>query len=226
MSWASYWSILRRRWVIVLVIIVLDVAASGYLYRKAHVSAGYQSCLTLYVGDLGAPSTIIAPGSNALDTQSQALAGETAANFFGDDIVDVAQTRSVAAFVARHAGPKLSPSTFDGAISGSRLDRTVNLCVTNASASLAQKAGQALATALTTDRKLFFGPMATRIYAGVVSSPQTSPAPTSHAVLSLLLRVFLGVLVALGVAFLWDALDPAVRDRTDLERALGAPVLA
>jgi capsular polysaccharide biosynthesis protein len=68
--------------------------------------------------------------------------------------------------------------------------------------------------------------MAKRVYTRVISPASVGPAPTSHATLTLLLRLVLGVLVALGAAFLWDALDPHVRNRADVERALRVPVLS
>ncbi|HZU13106.1 MAG TPA: hypothetical protein VFB58_09725 [Chloroflexota bacterium] len=228
MDWMSYLAILRRRWVIIAAILVLDLAATGYLYHKAQRSAGYQSCLELYVGDAGAASYIIAPGTNLMDTQSQALAGETAANFFADDVVDVSGSRSVSSYIQtdmQHGSALVSgPIAFS--ISGSRVDRTVNLCVNDADASQAGVAAAYLARAMTTDRKLFFGPVAKRIYTNVIGAPVTSPVPSGHAALTALLRLVLGLLVALGVGFVWDALDPTVRDRADAERALGVPVIS
>lgn len=221
MAWSSYWRVLRRRWWIVAAILLIDLVASLYLYRKADVSAGFQSCMTLYVADMSAPSLIAAP-SDTLDTAGQALAGETAANFFADDILDVSQSRSVASYVARRV-PGSTAGSFS--VGGSRKDRTVNLCISDASAAAASSAGSALARAMTTDRKLFVGPMAKRIYTRVISAPLMGPAPTSHALLSLLLRLALGVIVALGAAFLVDALDPSVRNEEDVERALGVPAI-
>lgn len=227
MSFSTYWNILRRRWWIVAIIVLVDVLASGYLYRKAHAAAGYQSCATLYVADIGAPSLLYAPGST-LDVASQALAGETAANFFADDIVDIAQSRSVLSYIQARVSPvggSGSASTYSGSVTGSRLDRTVNLCITGSSSALALRAGHAMTKAMTTDRKLFLGPMVKRIYTGVVSPPDVERVPSGHDLLTFLLRVILGVLVALGVAFLWDALDPAVRDARDAEETLRVPVL-
>jgi capsular polysaccharide biosynthesis protein len=224
-GWGSYWRILRRRWWIVALILVLDVFASGYLYRKASHSAGYQSCMTLYVADLSAPSLIAAP-SDTLDTAGQALAGETAANFFADDILDVSQSSSVAAYVSRRvASSEGAHRSFLGSVSGSRKDRTVNLCISDPAASVAGAAGSALAHAMTADRKLFVGPMAKRIYTRVISSPTTSAVPATHSLLSLAARLLLGLIVALGVALLWDALDPGTRDADDVERALRVPVV-
>jgi capsular polysaccharide biosynthesis protein len=212
------------------VILLLDAGISGYLYRKSTNSAGSQACLTLYVADVSAPSLISSAGAN-LSTTAQLLAGETAANFFGDDLLDVAQSRSMARYVSRAlASQRLSSSTFsdiNGTISGSRQDRTVNLCVTNPDARTAQAAAGALGTAMTVARGRFIGTrMAQRTYVRVISDPTVGPASTSSSRLNFALRFFLGVLVALGAALLWDALDPHVRDAADAESALGAPVLA
>jgi capsular polysaccharide biosynthesis protein len=228
----EYWNIIRRRWWIVVLIVALDLVVSGYLYRKADKSAGYQACLTLYVADVSAPSTISAP-QTTLETAGQLLAGETAANFFADDILDVAQSTSVADFMKRRAlasgraeGSDLA-SGFAGTVSGSRKDRTVGLCVSKPVGSTALAGGEALATAMTTERFRFIGKqMAKRTFVQVISAPQVGPAPRSHALLNFLLRVALGLLVALGLAYLWDAVDPTVRNVRDAEAALGVPVLS
>ncbi len=232
MSFLEYWAILRRRWVLIAAIVVLDVLLSGFSYRKANQASGYQSCLTVYVADLSAPSIVAA--SSSLETTAELLAGESAANFFADDLLDVAQSRSVAAYISDDIAPRaligLPNSTFDainGSVSGSRLDRTVNLCVTNPTRATAAAAATALGIAVTSARAQFVGTkMAKRTFVKIISPPSTGPAPKSKKLLTLAVQVVLGLFVALGLALLWDALDPRVRDRRDLESVLGLPVLA
>jgi capsular polysaccharide biosynthesis protein len=229
-EWKVYFGILQRRWPVVLAILLLNTALSGYLFRKSTHAAGYQSCLTLYVADVSSPSLIAAAGTN-LQTTAQLLAGETAANFFADDLLDIAQSRSVSRYVAAEIGPKRLPSSafadINGSVSGSRLDRTVNLCVTNPDAGTAQVVAGALGIAMTSARAQFIGPsMARRTFVREISDPTVGAAPTSSGRLTLALRLLLGLFAALGLALLWDAVDPNVRDAADAETALGAPVLA
>ena len=229
MSFLEYWAILRRRWVLIAAIVVLDVLLSGFSYRRANQASGYQSCLTVYVADLSAPSIVAA--SSSLETAAELLAGESAANFFADDLLDVAQSRSVAAYVSDQIALRgLSNSSFNavnGSIGGARQDRTVNLCITNPTKATAAAAAAALGRAVTSARSQFVGAkMATRTFVKIISSPNTGPAPKSKKLLTLALQVVLGLFVALGLALLWDALDPRVRDRRDLESVLGLPVLA
>jgi capsular polysaccharide biosynthesis protein len=68
--------------------------------------------------------------------------------------------------------------------------------------------------------------MAHRTFVKQISAPGVGRTSASHDLLNLALRIILGVLVALGIAFLWDALDPAARDVRDVEASLGVPVLA
>lgn len=235
MSFLDYWAILRRRWVLIVVILLLDVLLSGFTYRRANQSAGYESCLTVYVADLSAPSIVAA--SSSLENAAELLAGESAANFFADDLLDVAQSRSVATYISNRINPVVSRSlvalpnaSFDsinGSVSGSRLDRTVNLCVTNPMRVTAAAAAAALGTAVTSARAQFVGTkVAARTFVKLISPPNTTTAPKSKKLLTLALQLVLGLFVALGLALLWDALDPRVRDRADLERTLGLPVLA
>ena len=230
MEWTAYWAILRRRWLIVAALLVLDLLAGVYLFARSNRHVGYNGCITVYVADVSSPSMIYAPPTT-LQTAGQLLSGETAANFFGDDILDVARSSDVASFVSRQIAPRHLPSSsqadINGAVSGSRLDRTVNLCVNNPNSATAMAASQALGTALTTRRASFIGrQMASRTYVRVISPASVARAPTSRNLVNLALRLILGLLVALGVGLLWDALDPHVRDSNDVEGAIGAPVLA
>lgn len=229
MGFLDYWAIVRRRWLLILAVIVLDLLLSGFLYQRANRAAGYQSCLTVYVADTSAPSVVAA--SSDLQQSAELLAGESAANFFADDLLDIAQSRSVASYVHTKLAPRHLPnSSFDqinGSVSGGRQDRTVNLCVTNPSSITAGASAASLGQAVTADRAKFVGRwMAKRTFVNEISPPSTSLAPTSKHLLTLLLQLILGVFVALAIALLWDALDPRVRDRRDLEHTLGLPVLA
>ncbi len=216
MAWEDYWGILRRRWWIVALVLVLDILVSGYSFVKSYRHVGYQSCLMLYVADVGAPSLIAAP-SDTLDTAGQLLAGETAANFYADDILDVSQSGTVASFVSARIAHLHLPSTApaDIVVSGSRKDRTVNLCVSNPNSASALAAGQALGYAMTTARSRFMGPVAKRTYVHIITLPTVGAAPAGTHLVSLALRLILGVIVALGLALLWDALAPARRPRLD-----------
>lgn len=226
MTVAHYVGILKRRRYILAVIILLNAVASGYLFLKAHRHVGFQACTTLLVQDASAPGITL-----GTTQQDQLLSGEVAANFFADDVLDVAQTRGVAAYVSHilvHLRlPNTSATDISGNVTGARKDRTVDLCVTNPESASALAISGALGRTLTTQRERFFGrSMAQRTYVSVASPPSVGPAPAGRALLSFLLRLSLGVLAAVAVAFLWDVLDPRVRDDDDVVRALGVPILA
>ncbi|MGI8826079.1 MAG: hypothetical protein ACR2JC_10620 [Chloroflexota bacterium] len=226
LTWSQYWRIFVRRWPIVAAILLLTILAGGYQFLKARRHVGYQACLTLYVSDVSSPSLTVG-ASGATDVL---LAGETAANFFADDILDVSQSQRVARYLSgtlRKAGlPSTSEGDINGAIGGSRRDRTVNLCVTNPNQASALAVAKNLGVAMERRRSQFIGPkLARRTYVHVVSDASVGPAPSSKALTNFLLRIVLGALVALGAALLWDALDPNVRDEEDVSHALGAPVI-
>lgn len=223
MDWRSYWSILRRRWALVAIVVALDLVVSGYLFLRSYRHLGYEACTTLYVADVSAPST-------TLETTDQLLAGETAANFFADDILDVAQSGVVASYVSRrlagHHLPSSAEGDISGAVSGSRRDRTLGLCVSNPSSATAVAASQQLGRAMSIDRGRFIGAkMAKRTFVRVISPPSVSRVSGRSQLQNFGLRVFLGLLVAVGLALVWDALDPRVRDARDVEQALHVPVL-
>jgi capsular polysaccharide biosynthesis protein len=210
-SWGPYGDVLRRRWPLIAAVLLLDVLVSGYLFVKSYRQVGYQGCVTLFVADSSAPSLISAPQS-ALESTGQLLAGETAANFFADDELDVARSSLVASYVSSHLPGGLPSSTtadLTGAVSGSRLDRTVNLCVSNPSAATALAAAHELGKAMSTQRAAFVGKgLAARTFVKVISPATVSRAPASNHLLNLALRLILGLVVAVGLALLWEAVDP------------------
>jgi len=229
LAWSNYAAILRRRWLVVLVVVILDLLVSGILYTRSAKHAGFQACQTLYVADVSAPSIVSAPDAT-LQAEGQLLSGESAANFFADDVLDVSQSRNVALFASHRLARLHLPSTATGdivgSVTGSRRDRTVDICVSNPNEASSLAIASVIGRAMTRDRALFMGTsIARRTFVMTVSTPAAAPAPASSSRLSLALRVFLGLLVALGFALMWDAVDPRVRDRRDVEQALGAPVL-
>jgi len=229
LAWSNYIAILRRRWLVVLIIVILDLLVSGALYARSAKSAGFQACQTLYVADVSAPSIVSAPDAT-LQGEGQLLSGESAANFFADDVLDVSQSRNVALFASQRLARLHLVSAGIGAImgnvTGSRRDRTVDICVNNPNETSSLAIASVIGWAMTRDRALFMGKsIAHRTFVTTVSTPTAAPAPVSSGRLSLALRVFLGLLIALGFALLWDAVDPRVRDRRDVEQALGVPVL-
>lgn len=228
MEWSAYLGILRRRWYVVTAIVLLDILASTALYERGRHSAGFQACTSLYVADVSAPSLIAAP-QTTLETAGQLLAGETAANFFGDDVLDVAESERVAAYVSNRLGgrglPSSSLSSLDGSISGSRHDRTVAICVSNPSSATALAAATVVGSAMTSGRGRFLGTaMARRTYVAMIANPSVAAVPSTTSRLRLGLQFVLGLMLAAGIALLWDAADPTVRDRRDLERLLEVPV--
>lgn len=230
MTWEEYGAVVRRRWWILASIIAIAVLVSGYLYRRDTRNLGYQACSTLYVADVSSPSLVSAPPTT-LAAEGQLLAGETAANFFGDDIVDIAQSQHVAAFAARQLQGRHLPSTsladVNGSISGSRRDRTLSLCANNPNPTSATAVAAEVASAMTVHRSLFVGRnMARRTYVGVVSNPAVAPVSAGHARTNLLLRIVLGIVLAGALALLVEALDPRVVSRAQVEAALTVPVVA
>lgn len=227
MSWGSYWGIVRRRWMLIVAVLVLDVLAAGFVYSRSSRHVGYQACSTLYVADASSPS-LVAAASSSVQT-AELLAGETAANFFADDILDVAQSKQVARYVSATLRSRNLPSTaegdVEGAVSGARRDRTVDLCVANPEAASALAVAQVVDRAMTTSRARFVGKqMAHRTFVSTISAASVAPASSSSLKRDLSLRLVLGFLVAIGLALAWDALDPTVRDERDIEQAMGAPV--
>jgi Mrp family chromosome partitioning ATPase/capsular polysaccharide biosynthesis protein len=61
-----------------------------------------------------------------------------------------------------------------------------------------------------------------QVVTSAVEGAQVAPTPKRNAILGLAIGLFIG----LAAAFLWESLDRRVRDESEIERALGIPLLA
>jgi capsular polysaccharide biosynthesis protein len=213
-----YWfAVLRRRWPILAVIIILVALASGLVAIRSYRHHHYVASVGFFV------TTVSLPTGNPQTS-------ETAANLLGDDLLDIAHSSAVAhdisRYLASHHLASITAGAVQGAIGGSRTHRTVTVTATSGDAHTALAIARGIALALTTWRSRYMGKaLAQRSSVTIINQPSVSPASTSRLLLDFAFRAFLGVIVALGVAFAWDFLDDTVHNEDELERWLGAPVL-
>lgn len=69
-------------------------------------------------------------------------------------------------------------------------------------------------------------PSAPRIKADVFAAPNVQRTHFSKSLIDLGLKIVLGLIAGVVLAYLWEYLDPTMQDEADVQRWLGAPALA
>lgn len=244
MELRQYWNVIwRRRW-LVLVIVAAVIILSAYMLLTAKRS--YQGTLRFIVrqeAEVTRPNYVIF----TFDRYYNWFSSE----FLVDDYTQIATSdafaNSVLATVQqdRAAGKlnywnvqklsaevdSLSAARIKSGIESDRKQRELRVVVSSTSKELTKAIADAAAAVLT-DAKL--KPISGNYDMGADKaafslidgvSLDTISSSTSREILYAIVRVLIGVVVALALAFLLEYLDRSLRDESDAERVLGLPVL-
>lgn len=220
MELKAYWAVVRRYWWVVagLPLVVLVVSA-GLKALSGPAPQLYRATTNLLID---VPPLPAEPGMGFDPRESAAQAAE----FLVDDFSQFVTKDAFASLVSE----RLAAQGIDvpaGAISASESSETrhriVTLWVTWPDADQAGAIARAAGDVAQTGIDRYFA------RSGVVSvlgEPRVEPiAPPLREQLDLPLRVVLGVLAGVGLAFLLDYLDDTVRTAEEAEALLGAPVM-
>ena len=174
---------------------------------------------------------VIATGVTTPGGSTQAVNLERAARLMAADLREVAQSRIVAGDVARYVNSRglgpVSPADVSGSVDAAGSGSTVSLSVSATNQLRAIGISRRLLADLSSGRSRFVGVAEARRSIVTIIGPTDVSRQSSREILSTFgLRTLLGLLVAIGLALLWDYLDDTVHGPEDAERYLGAPVLA
>lgn len=218
MTLHEYLRVLRERWVVVVVAVLVALLAAGatwFLRPKE-----YTATVTMYVSAQTADSTQTAYQGGQLSQQRVT------------SYVELVSSRRVAEEVVRELGLAVSPSALAGQITASSaLDSVlIDISVTDESPQQAAEIANAVGAAMTDlvaelERPVTPGgvpPVAVRVVQD--AQPPSTPSSTGLPV-TLALGLLAGLGVGIGAALARNSLDTSVKSPEQLREAAGAPNL-
>ena len=220
MELKAYWAVVRRHlWVVVGLPLVVLAVSLGLRSRSGPAPQLYRATTSLLIDVAPLP----AQPDMGFDPRESAAA---AAEYLVDDFSQFVTRDAFAKLVSE----QLADQGIDvpaGAISASESSETrhriVTLWVTWPDADQAGAIARAAGDVAQRGIDRYF---ARSGVVSVIEAPRVEPvAPPLRRQLDLPLRLVLGLLAGLGLAFLLDYLDDSIRTPAEAEEVLGAPVM-
>lgn len=215
-----YWTIIRRRWWLVISLPLVVLLASLALRRPAPLT--YQAVMRLTVD---VPPLPVHEGMN-FDPRFTAA---QAAEYLVDDFSELVRSGEFAADVSRRLvdkGITVPPGAIQGSTASEKIHRVVTWRITGGDPEQLQAIAQAALEALREDSPKYFARLgAADAQVAIIDQPAVFVVgPGLRERLDLPLRVLLALLAGLGLAFLLDYLDTTIYTAPQVEE-LGLAVL-
>lgn len=224
MELRDYWTILRRRWFIpVLLGLLVGVISLLQLRPWEARPPAYTASLRMLVGVLPAA------GEDVTTYYDPRYYAWLTSEYLVDDFTEVVRSELFARNVSeRLAGQNISvpPGAIQGSAATGKQHRIITLNLSGGDEAQLRQMAEAAAAELAEDAPAYFEQLGTP-GAGVtlIDGPNLSAVgPGVREQIELPLRVLLGVLVGVGIVFLLHYLDTSVRRRAELEE-MGLRVL-
>lgn len=213
MELRQYWQIIWRRWWLVAIVVGLVLVLSLATARPP--APAYVATMRFAIGIEGDEPVSTASGEGRSDAW---LASE----YLADDLGEVIMGGSFAAQLKGLVG-------FDvpaGVISASRTHRVMTVTITWSDPSQVQKIAEAVGAAIQDGGATYFPQLkGVSAQAKLIDGPAIAQAGRSLAEkLNLPIRLVVGLVAGVALAFVWEAFDTTVRDRGEVE-SLGAAVV-
>ncbi len=217
MELRDYWTILRRRWWLpILLALLVGAISAGQLRPWQTPPPTYNASLQLLV-------SVLPPANADATTYDPYYFAALTSEYLVDDLSELVRGE----LFAREISGRLAEEGVDipaGAISGSAftgdLHRFVNLTVAWPDEAQAQAIISAAADEIQQDGGDYLRQLAALQSEIVITNGPTVSAvgPGLRSQIDLPLRVLLALLVGIGLVFLLDYLDASIRDRREAER--------
>lgn len=216
MELRDYWAIVRRRWQIIALLIVLVGAVSLATYHTP--ATNYQATIRFTIG-VSADRNV--QGVDPILTAYQA------SEYIRDDFVEILHSELFANDVnATLNDPNLrvSKNNIVGAVENQR--RIMSMTITWGNADQARAIADAAAKTLETQNAKYFKQLGSEgASVTIIDGPDVAPVgPSLRERLDIPIRLGLALAAGVLLAFLVDYLDTTVRDASEVE-ALGIKVL-
>jgi capsular polysaccharide biosynthesis protein len=220
MELRTYWRILIRRWWLVVIPVLVVLAYIGLTYSPPPTA--HQVVMRFSAG------TIPAGLSTDYDRYYPWLTSEYIAN----GLADVAETGAFAQAVAERLEDErnlsIPATTIQGAIVTDNAQSILVVYLTWADAEQAQAVGEAIALELTTSGATYL-PQLEGLDPALRQLDEPAPIPLPPGLRAQLLgpsiRVGLALVAGIGLALLWNYLDPTIHQAEEVEE-LGLDVVA
>ena len=218
MELKAYGSVVRRHWRLVALITLLTLAASTAFALRG--PSAYQATMKLAISVVPDPRV---GEFFKFDSYYSVLTSE----YLADDLSEVLKSEAFADDVSSELGFTLDPAQISNLTRTKKTHRLLEVTITAADPATALAVAEAFERVLNTKLGEYFAFLqANNGYVRIINRPKvarTNSLPLTAA--EIILRTTAGLFVAVGLAFVLDYLDDRPRDRRDLERILGAPVL-
>ncbi len=212
----QYWDVLRKRWMIVVVITLIATLTSGVISYFV-IKPVYQASTTLIVGKKASES---GQAANQMLDNNVLLANQQLAKTYAT----IAQSRTVEQNVLKDLNLPLTVEGLDSLISVTPVKTTeiLEIQVTNQNpelaASIANTMAQEFSKAVIEIKKV---DSVSIVDTAVIPDKPIKPKKT----LNVLIAFFVGIMASVGLVFLLEYLDNTVKTSSDVEKLLGIPVL-
>ncbi len=216
MELREYWKILRRRWWIPALLLVLVAVASLITYRAPVTT--YQASVRFTIG---------VSADRSVTGVDPILSAYQASEYIRDDFVEILHSEMFAGDVNANlqgTGLTVSKDNISGAVEKQR--RIISMNISWGNAQQAQVIATAAAKTLETQNAKYFKQLGSDgASVTIIDGPDVSAVgPGLRERLDIPIRLALALAVGLILAFLVDYLDDTVRSAGEVE-AMGLPVL-
>jgi succinoglycan biosynthesis transport protein ExoP len=210
----EYLDILRRRWLSVLIIVLMTLALASAVTLA--MPKKYTATTRLFIAVAGVSATDLAQGSNFAEKQMASYA-------------EVAASPLVLAPVISQLGLATTPKELAESIEATVPVRTVilEIAATDLDPTRAEQIANAIGEQLKKAATDYLSPQKPEaVQVTTIAPAEVSDGPSSPKVLQNLgLGLILGLLLGLGVAVLRHVLDTKIRNENDVRAVTGSPIL-
>lgn len=211
----QYWEMLRKRWVIVVVLPLIAALTSGIISFFV-IKPVYQASTTLIVGAKASDS---AKATQMLDN-NVLMANQQLAKTYAT----IAQSRTVEQNVIKDLNLSLTVEKLDKLISITQVKTTeiIDIQVTNTNSELAALIANTMAQEFSkTVIEIKKVDSVSIVDKAVTPNKPVKPNKT----LNVLLAFVVGLMASVGLVFLLEYMDNTIKTSSDVEKLLGIPVL-
>jgi capsular polysaccharide biosynthesis protein len=209
----EYWHIIRKRWLLVVLIPVIAVIISGVLSFFV-IKPQYQATTTLLVNQKLSNNTSL--------QYTDVMTSQALVNTY----TNIIKSENIESTVISHLNLSMTPGELNSmiAVSSPNQSQVIQVNVTSPSYGEAMKIANQLASVFQQKAQVLMNIENVQIIDKALQ--QASPHPVKpNKKLNLAIALILGLMVSVGLAFLLEYLDNRIRSEEDVRRYLNLPVL-